>query len=63
MDQRETRLEDFLEEVGYGEIRIIVVNKKLHQIPKQRIERPGKNGIQFDIVIAEPIRLRASEKS
>ncbi len=60
MDQRETRLEDFLEEVGYGEIKIIVVNKKFHQIPKQRIERPGKNGIRHDIVIDEPIRLKAS---
>ena len=60
MDQRETRLEDFLEEVGYGEIRITVVNKKIHQIPKQRIERPGKHGIRHDIIIEEPIRLKAS---
>ncbi len=60
MDQRETRLEDILEEVGYGEVRVTVVNKKIHQIPKQRIERPGKHGLRHDIVIDEPIRLRTA---
>lgn len=60
MDQRETRLEDFLEEVGYGEVRVTVVNKKIHLIPKQRIERPGKHGTRHDIFIDQPIRLKIS---
>ncbi len=58
MNQREARLEDFLGEIGYGDIKITVVDGKLFQIPAQRIERPSKHGVYCDIRIDQPIRLK-----
>lgn len=60
MGQTDVRLEDFLREVAYGEVRFKVVGGKLFVIPKQVIERPMKVGMQVHMIIAEPIRLKQS---
>lgn len=64
MDQtdqlEEIRLEDFLEEVAFGEVRMKVVNKKLQMIPKQLVERSTKWGMRVTIHITEPLLLKAS---
>lgn len=53
----EVRLEDFLQEVGFGEVKMKVVDKKLFLVPKQFVERPGKWGMRVTIHIPQPIRL------
>ena len=60
VNQSDIKLEDFLSEVGFGEVRIVVVDRKFSVIPRQRIERPSKHGIRAEFVIDEPIRLRHS---
>ncbi len=59
MSQEGVSLERILAEIGYGELRVTIVDKKIIQIPPQRVERPGKAGVDHDIVIRETIRLSA----
>ena len=54
---REARLEDIAREIGNGNVLVTVVNHKIVQIPKQRIEAPSKHGVRRDIFVEEPIRL------
>ena len=58
MEQSQVRLEDFLREIAYGEVKLQVVGGKLFTIPQQIIERPRKTGVHVHIVIHEPIYLR-----
>ena len=58
MIQPEVRLEDFLCELGFGEVRMRIADGKFIGVPKQKIERPAKWGMRMEVVIDEPIRLR-----
>ena len=51
------KAEDFFKEIGFGEVKVKVVDGKLFSIPKQIIERPGKAGISAHFVVHEPIQL------
>ena len=59
MNQDEATLEKIAAEVEYGNLLVTIVAKKIVSIPKQRVERPRKIGVDHDIVIPEPIRLSA----
>lgn len=59
MQQSETRIEDFLAEVGFGEVRIQVLDKKVILVPKQRIQRPKRlQGVRVEVIIDEPFHLK-----
>ena len=58
MDPVEIELQDFLAEVGFGEVRLKIVDKKLFLIPRQIIERSKKSGVRVEVIIDEPIRLK-----
>ena len=58
VSQPEVKLQDFLAEVAFGEVRLEVVDKKLFVIPKQIIERPQKSGVRVAIFVDEPIQLK-----
>ncbi len=58
MGDESTKLENFLKEVGHGEIRVTVMDGKLFGVPKQIIERPGKAGVRVQIVVEEAIHLK-----
>ncbi len=58
MDQPEVKVEDFLHEIGFGEVRMTIVEGKLLLVPKQIVRKPIKYGIRIAIVIREPIRLK-----
>lgn len=60
MADETTRLENFLKEVGHGEVRIIVMDGRLFSIPKQIIERPEKSGVRVHIVVHEPIHIKVT---
>ena len=59
MNHDEATLDKITAEIEYGNLMVTIVNKKIVAIPKQRVERPRKIGIDHDIVIPEPIRLSA----
>lgn len=58
VSQSEVKLQDFLAEVAFGEVRLEVVDKKLFVIPRQIIERPQKSGVRIAIFVDEPIQLK-----
>ena len=58
MNHIETRLEDFLKEVGFGEVKLQVLDEKVILIPRQKICRPKKfEGVRVEITIDEPLYL------
>ncbi len=57
MDHPEIKMEDFLGEVEFGEVRLKIINGKLAIVPKQRIDRPGRFGVRAEIIVDSPIRL------
>ena len=58
--EENNKLENFLKEVGHGEIKVMINDGKLFAVPKQIIDRPAKAGVRVHIVVDEPIYLKAA---